>query len=732
MRKCYGSPCQLGRTAELLIAYIDEDGTRLAEGNVVRCLMWTHNYGEPHVFQTRRARSVLAGVAVAAVATALSVAGVGSAHAEQTSDVHKHAQIMGAGAKGAIKDSYIVVLKNATKSTVSAKSTSLTKTYGGTVTRTYKSAIQGYAAHMTEAQAKKLAASPDVKLVAQNKRYSTSDTQLNTPSWGLDRLDQIFAPLNKRYTYPNTASNVHAYVIDTGIRVTHSEFGGRATSGYDFVDNDANADDCDGHGTHVAGTIGGANYGVAKSVQLVAVRVLNCEGSGDTAGVVAGIDWVTAHAVKPAVANMSLGSDLDTVLDMALNNSINAGISYAVAAGNDSADACDSSPAHVSNAITVGASDQLDFRATFSNWGGCVDIFAPGDAIPSAWNTSDTATNTISGTSMASPHVAGAAALALSANPTWTPTQVRNFLVYGGTRRVVRNVAAYAGTTDVMLRVGVNPVPQVTGLRSLTNGKNISVGSNGLQPIKPLSAPQTMGDQEKFTTLAQGDGYYSFASWVNGKNISATNGGAGSLIANAGTVTDAEKFKPVLNGDGTVSLIAKINGKYVTAPSSGTAPLVASASTIGTAEKFIWASPSAIAVLRAQINGKLVTTPNNGASALIPTVTAAQGAYTEQFDMLDLGGDLVAFRAHSNKKFVNSRSNGTQSLLANSTSITAVNQFWYYNVGDGLIAFQSASGNGYFVQSPGTGSALIANYDIDATGVVTDNMLFTYEPIKVG
>src|SRR5262249_22814966 len=162
----------------------------------------------------------------------------------------------------------------------------------------------------------------------------------------------------------------------------------------------------------------------------------------------------------------------------------------------------------------------------------------------------------------------------------------------------------------VMLRIGTNVVPQVTGLRSLTNGKNISVGSNGLQPIKPLSAPQTMGDQEKFTTAAVGDGYYSFGSWVNGKYISATSGSAGSLIANASTVTDAEKFKPIMNGDGTVSLLAKINGKYVTAPSSGTAPLVASATTIGAAEKFIWASPSAVVVLRASVNNKLVTTPN--------------------------------------------------------------------------------------------------------------------------
>jgi subtilisin family serine protease len=259
----------------------------------------------------------------------------------------------------------------------------------------------------------------------------------------LDRIDQRTLPLNAAYTYSTTASNVHAYIIDTGIRTTHADFGGRATSGFDSI-NGGPAEDCNGHGTHVAGTVGGSKYGVAKNVHLVAVRVLDCQGSGTTAQVVAGIDWVTAHAVKPAVANMSLGGSADPVLDNAVRRSISSGVTYAIAAGNGvlglfAQNACTQSPARVSEAITVSATDATDSKPSWANVGTCVDVFAPGINITSDWSTSNTATNTISGTSMATPHVTGAAALYLARHPNARPAEVQAAIVGNATSGVVKS-----------------------------------------------------------------------------------------------------------------------------------------------------------------------------------------------------------------------------------------------------------------------------------------------------
>jgi subtilisin family serine protease len=337
-------------------------------------------------------------------------------------------QIRLAGTADAIPGSYIVVLKSG------AQEAGLTKSYGGAVQRSFGTALNGYEAKLTEAQAKRLAAHSKVAYVEQNQVVSLTATQSNAP-WGLDRIDQRARPLSTTFTYPVTASNVTAYIIDTGIRYTHSQFGGRATAGYDAVGT--GAVDCNGHGTHVAGSVGGSTYGVAKAVKLVGVRVLNCSGSGTTAGVIAGVNWVTQNAVKPAVANMSLGGGASTTIDNAVRNSIAAGITYAVAAGNSNANACNASPARVPTAITVGSTTNTDARSSFSNYGTCVDIFAPGSSIISAWYNSNTATNTISGTSMASPHVAGAAALVLSRNPSYTPAQVASSLTSSATPNVV-------------------------------------------------------------------------------------------------------------------------------------------------------------------------------------------------------------------------------------------------------------------------------------------------------
>jgi subtilisin family serine protease len=304
----------------------------------------------------------------------------------------------------------------------------IARTPAARLTHVYAYALRGFAAEMTEEEAIALSQDPDVRLVEEDSIVETIATQTNAP-WGLDRTDQRALPLSGTYSYTSTGSGVNTYIIDTGIRRTHSQFGGRAFSGFTAISDGRGTTDCNGHGTHVAGTVGGSTYGIAKSVRLYAVRVLSCSGSGTTSGVIAGVDWVTRNHVKPAVANMSLGGGASTSLDTAVRNSIAAGVTYAVAAGNSNTNASNSSPARVSEAITVGSSTRTDARSSFSNFGSVVDIFAPGSSITSAWHTSDTAINTISGTSMATPHVAGVAARYLQNNRTASPATVRNAIV---------------------------------------------------------------------------------------------------------------------------------------------------------------------------------------------------------------------------------------------------------------------------------------------------------------
>ncbi|MFF4212736.1 S8 family peptidase [Streptomyces sp. NPDC001796] len=337
--------------------------------------------------------------------------------------------VLGAGAPGAVSGSYIVTLKGGTQA-LSPAGKGIAEKYGARISHTYGSALNGYAVTVDERQARRLAADSRVASVVQDTRVSLDHYQKNPPSWGLDRIDQPNPPLDQGYTWPEPAgAGVTAYVIDTGIRISHQDFGGRASYGWDFVDNDATAQDGNGHGTHVAGTVAGATYGVAKQAEVVAVRVLDDNGAGTTAQVIAGIDWVTKHARKPAVANLSLGGYANAQLDAAVRNSIASGVTYAVAAGNDGLAAGLYSPARVDQAITVGASDRKDARASFSNWGPSLDLFAPGVAITSDSNASDTGTATLSGTSMAAPHVAGAAALYLARHPKATPAQVSQALV---------------------------------------------------------------------------------------------------------------------------------------------------------------------------------------------------------------------------------------------------------------------------------------------------------------
>ena len=299
----------------------------------------------------------------------------------------------------------------------------------GRVKHVFAHAINGFSAEMTEEEAIALSDDPRVAFVEEDSVMEIVTTQSPVPSWGLDRVDQAALPLSNSYTFTTTGSGVNAYIIDTGIRITHQQFGGRASVAFDAIGDGRNGIDCNGHGTHVSGTVGGSTFGIAKAVRLFAVRVLDCTGSGSTSGVIAGVDWVTGHHASPAVANMSLGGGASTALDTAVNNSINSGVTYAIAAGNSNVNANTSSPARVAAAITVGSSTSGDAKSSFSNFGSVVDIFAPGSGITSAWSTSNTATNTISGTSMATPHVTGVAARYLQTHTTASPATVRNAIV---------------------------------------------------------------------------------------------------------------------------------------------------------------------------------------------------------------------------------------------------------------------------------------------------------------
>jgi subtilisin family serine protease len=365
-------------------------------------------------------KRTLAPLALTALAFAAACSDAGQAPTAAPNG--RTAPLLSAAEGRGVDGQYIVVLNDG------ANPASVAAVAGVSPRFVYTAALNGFSGALNQGQLNALQHNPAVAYIQQDGRVAASTTQSGA-TWGLDRVDQRDLPLNSTYTYTPTGAGVHAYIIDTGILTSHTQFTGRMGNGYDAVTSGGSANDCNGHGTHVAGTVGGTTYGVAKGVTLHPVRVLDCAGSGTDAGVVAGMDWVANNRVLPAVANMSLGGGASQAIDDAVNRMHNRGVTVVVAAGNENQNACNVSPSRAPNAITVGSTTSTDARSSFSNWGSCVDVFAPGSNITSSWYTGTSATNTISGTSMASPHVAGIAALYLQGAPSATPATVANAIV---------------------------------------------------------------------------------------------------------------------------------------------------------------------------------------------------------------------------------------------------------------------------------------------------------------
>jgi subtilisin family serine protease len=629
------------------------------------------------VVATAAAAAVVASIAFAAHSQAQERTPAAISPASGGPHVHK------ARGRNGIPGSYIVVLKDgkASPATVQAAAASVSGRFGARVSHSYTRGLRGFAVqNISEAQANSIAKDPAVKYVEQNRRVVVSDVQTNPPSWGLDRLDQRMAPLDHSYTYTTTASNVHAYVLDTGIRISHTDFGGRASYGYNFVDNTTVADDCNSHGTHVAGSIGGTKYGVAKGVQLVSVRVLGCDGGGDAATVIAGVDWVTAHAQLPAVANMSLTTDPQsgpsTALDSAVQQSILAGITYAVAAGNNEDDACGYSPARVPEAITVGAVGPNDVRPFFSNYGNCVDISAPGVNIVSAGIASDTASRTDTGTSMATAYATGAAALVAGDHPDWAPLfVVRSVAEAGPTQGAVDNPGIDT-PTGLLYTGSVSPVVKVLRFRAHADQQFVSADPAGHAGLIANRAIPAAWEEFDAVYLDEGHAMYqtvALRSHANNKFVSADPNGIAPLVANRTAIGPWERFELWQNNDipGSWSIRAVVNGEYVTAENGGASALVNNRTAVGEWEKFDIVRPPSTVFLIARADDKVVTADPFGKAGLIANRTTV-GPW-EEFDVVeqDLGyRGLYSFSlyAHANGRYVSADPNGRLPLANNRTA----------------------------------------------------------------
>jgi subtilisin family serine protease len=521
---------------------------------------------------------------------------------------------------------YIVTFKNGVGNGP-AKALEKVNRGNGRLKHTYTRVLNGFAAELSDAAVAALRLDPEVASVSPDPIVTVSATQTSAP-WGLDRLDQSALPLSTTYTYANDGSGVTVYIVDTGIYTSHTDFGGRAVAGYDAVTVGGNAADCHGHGTHVAGTVGGTKYGVAKGVRLVAVRVLDCTGSGSGSQVLAGLDWVAAQKAAspstPMVMNMSLGGSASTELDNGVQQVINAGIVAAVAAGNAGSDACTTSPARLAAAITVGATDSGDNFASFSNRGTCVDIEAPGVYITSDYYTSTTATTVMSGTSMATPHVAGAAALYLKANPTATPAQVAAALTANALVGVVKSVPA--STVNKLLNVAFlaggapPPPPPVVAVAPKTS--SVSIGGT-VALTATVTNPVSGG---AVSWVSRNTSVATVAS-TGATTATATAAGAGSTyivssyVAGATTVRDS-------------ALVTVATPTITLAPTSASilvgaaASLSATIGNPGTSGSIAWVSRSTAVATVAATGASTATATGAGAGATYVVASYTAGNTT--------------------------------------------------------------------------------------------------------
>lgn len=436
-----------------------------------------------------------------------------------------------------IKNQYIVVLQAGSDLPAQAAA-AIAKQHGGQVLFTYNRAIRGFAVRIpeqaTSAFLTAMQKNPQVSYVEEDTLMQANTITQSNPVWGLDRIDQHNLPLSKSFNYNKTGSGVNAYIVDTGILASHQEFNGRVQTGYSAIADNNGTNDCNGHGTHVAGTVGGSTYGIAKNVGLVPVRVLDCAGSGAMSGVIAGLDWIIQNGRKSAVVNMSLGGSAYSTLDTAIDNLFNNGYVPVVAAGNSNTDACTSSPARAGKAITVAATDSTDTRASYSNYGSCVDLFAPGSQITSAWIGSNSSAATASGTSMASPHVAGVVATMLENNSTATPQSITDQLLNQSTINLIQNPMSSPNRLlyNLIDTQTITPVPSIIAHISKLNATTLRYRNGTWRANVTISVVDS-------NNLAVPNATVTGSFSVGGSNLNCTTNSLGQCQINSGTIKSA-------------------------------------------------------------------------------------------------------------------------------------------------------------------------------------------------